>query len=126
MATLNGYHLDDTPTGTPQPTFLAAGASFSRKRKPVECDVCHQIYSTKHSMLLHRQSQHEHLRHTCEYCDRSFSYKYDLYTHMTKAHPEVEGLGANCEVCGVLTHFAVLEGHQKKCGRKVVKQNGGG
>ncbi|XP_039739573.1 zinc finger and BTB domain-containing protein 41 [Pteropus medius] len=61
--------------------------------KPFECDVCHQRYSTKSNLTVHRKKHSADTEvpkkeHRCPRCDKLHASKKTLAKHIKRFHPE--------------------------------------
>ncbi|CAK6442304.1 unnamed protein product [Pipistrellus nathusii] len=61
--------------------------------KPFECDICHQRYSTKSNLTVHRRkhsngTDFHQKEHKCPYCNKLHASKKTLAKHVKRFHPE--------------------------------------
>ncbi|XP_048354685.1 zinc finger and BTB domain-containing protein 41 [Sphaerodactylus townsendi] len=100
-------------------TFDRAGKYESHTRvhtgeKPFECDVCHQRYSTKSNLTVHRKKHNNEIEfhkkeHKCSYCNKLHATKKTLLKHVKRFHPEnaqeffsikkKKSEGWKCDIC---------------------------
>ncbi|XP_060088343.1 zinc finger and BTB domain-containing protein 41 [Heteronotia binoei] len=100
-------------------TFDRAGKYESHTRvhtgeKPFECDICHQRYSTKSNLTVHRKKHNNEVEfhkkeHKCEYCNKLHATKKTLVKHVKRFHPEnaqeffsikkKKSEGWKCDIC---------------------------
>nr|XP_020640331.1 zinc finger and BTB domain-containing protein 41 [Pogona vitticeps]XP_020640332.1 zinc finger and BTB domain-containing protein 41 [Pogona vitticeps]XP_020640333.1 zinc finger and BTB domain-containing protein 41 [Pogona vitticeps]XP_020640334.1 zinc finger and BTB domain-containing protein 41 [Pogona vitticeps] len=100
-------------------TFDRAGKFESHARvhtgeKPFECDICHQRYSTKSNLTVHRKKHNSEMEfhkkeHKCSYCSKLHATKKTLIKHIKRFHPEniqeylsikkKKSEGWKCDIC---------------------------
>ncbi|XP_054837568.1 zinc finger and BTB domain-containing protein 41 [Eublepharis macularius] len=100
-------------------TFDRAGKYESHTRvhtgeKPFECDICHQRYSTKSNLTVHRKKHNNGIEfhkkeHKCLYCNKLHATKKTLLKHVKRFHPEnaqeffsikkKKSEGWKCDIC---------------------------
>ncbi|MGH0173437.1 UNVERIFIED_CONTAM: hypothetical protein FKN15_065782 [Acipenser sinensis] len=79
-------------------TFDRAGKYESHTRvhtgeKPFHCDICHQPYSTKSNLTVHRKKHNDETafhkkEHKCPYCNKLHASKKTLTKHVKRFHPD--------------------------------------
>ncbi|XP_030063673.1 zinc finger and BTB domain-containing protein 41 [Microcaecilia unicolor] len=79
-------------------TFNRRGKYESHTRvhtgeKPFECDICHQRYSTKSNLTVHRKKHSSETdfhkkEHKCPYCSKLHASRKTLVKHVKRFHPE--------------------------------------
>ncbi|XP_044288302.1 zinc finger and BTB domain-containing protein 41 [Varanus komodoensis] len=100
-------------------TFDRAGKFESHARvhtgeKPFECDICHQHYSTKSNLTVHRKNHNNEIEfhkkeHKCPFCNKLHAAKKTLIKHVKRFHPEngqeflsikkKKSEGWKCDIC---------------------------
>ncbi|XP_019357579.1 PREDICTED: zinc finger and BTB domain-containing protein 41 [Gavialis gangeticus] len=100
-------------------TFDRTGKYESHTRvhtgeKPFECDICHQHYSTKSNLTVHRKKHNSNTEfhkkeHKCPYCNKLHASKKTLAKHVKRFHPEniqeflsikkTKSEGWKCDIC---------------------------
>ncbi|XP_028919882.1 zinc finger and BTB domain-containing protein 41 [Ornithorhynchus anatinus] len=100
-------------------TFDRTGKYESHTRvhtgeKPFECDICHQRYSTKSNLTVHRKKHNNdkefHKKeHKCPFCNKLHASKKTLAKHVQRFHPEnvqeflsikkTKSEGWRCDIC---------------------------
>ncbi|MGH0158514.1 UNVERIFIED_CONTAM: hypothetical protein FKN15_065270 [Acipenser sinensis] len=100
-------------------TFDRAGKYESHTRvhtgeKPFECEVCHQRYSTKSNLTVHRKKHNDETafhkkEHKCPYCNKLHASKKTLTKHVKRFHPDnvqeflsikkKKSEGWKCDIC---------------------------
>ncbi|XP_058830191.1 gastrula zinc finger protein XlCGF57.1-like [Topomyia yanbarensis] len=63
--------------------------------EPVECDVCHKLYSSKISLRSHKQI-HSDAKILCTFCDKSFKIRAHLKVHL-RSHTKEQPY--ECTIC---------------------------
>ena len=91
-----------------------------QKYQNVQCNLCGKVM-TNSSLKRHIEVVHEHVRHQCDRCEKSFQKKFLLDNHIKSFH---EGINPfKCEECGksfskqhVLTrHFVSVHENRYQC-----------
>ncbi|XP_028588381.2 zinc finger and BTB domain-containing protein 41 isoform X1 [Podarcis muralis] len=81
--------------------------------KPFQCDICHQRYSTKSNLTVHRKKHNDEIvchkkEHKCPYCNKLHATKKTLVKHLKRFHPEKvqeflskkkKSEGWKCDIC---------------------------
>ncbi|XP_058830508.1 GDNF-inducible zinc finger protein 1-like [Topomyia yanbarensis] len=67
----------------------------------VTCDICHQVYPNRKSMVTHKWRVHVEEKFQCEYCDRKFKRRVTLQEH--RASHTGQRL-YQCDLCGMSTN----------------------
>ncbi|KAK6484140.1 zinc finger and BTB domain-containing protein 41-like [Huso huso] len=100
-------------------TFDRAGKYESHTRvhtgeKPFQCEVCHQRYSTKSNLTVHRKKHNNETafhkkEHKCPYCNKLHASKKTLTKHVKRFHPDnvqeflsikkKKSEGWKCDIC---------------------------
>ena len=88
-----------------------------RKRKPVKCSACQQVFSSHKKLTQHVKDDHPEFKYSCRYCPKKFESASWKYQHQARH----KGLKFKCSVdsCGKLFQFGYqYRDHQKKHTRK--------
>ena len=88
-----------------------------RKRKPVKCSACQEVFSSHKKLTEHISKDHPEFKYSCRYCPKKFESASWKYQHQARH----KGLKFKCPVdtCGKLFQFGYqYRDHQRKHTRK--------
>ena len=80
------------------------------------CQTCGKTFSTKKSLITHREVQHPSNAYECYICDKGFAKKSSLYTHKYLDH--MQRTTFTCHCGKKFKRKTCLNVHQKSCGKK--------
>nr|XP_033480334.1 zinc finger protein 391-like [Epinephelus lanceolatus] len=102
------HHESEINSNSPH---TSAVINLNTGKKPLECDVCGEVFECKSKFQRHLKTHTGEKPHTCNVCGKAFGRKYVLLVHM-RTHTGEKPY--TCNVCGkAFGHNSVLLVHMR-------------